>query len=182
MWSVFFPVQVYGRRVWWSMEWRSATHLVLPPGEGDICGEYASWFGLLDHFGRFEKAPASAFGARDHSVCWKSFAVTSGQLAALWTTGSNHPCIFSALTMPRYCRSSRCSWCFCLVAPFLVPSSAKASARSLPGTSQWAGIHCRTSLLVPTTWCLLLDRRKSLLFRYACSRYSRRFGKVCAAW
>ena len=82
------------------MECQLATRLVLLPGEGDISGEYAPWFGLLDHMGRLEKAPASAFSARNHSVCRDVHSASPGQLAALWTLGGSHPCMFLTLTVP----------------------------------------------------------------------------------
>ena len=41
------------------MGYRSTTHLLLPPGEGNISRElensYASWFGLLEHMGMLKK-------------------------------------------------------------------------------------------------------------------------------
>ena len=82
----------------WSVSW---THIfVLPPGEGDISGEYAPWLGLLDQMGRLEKAPASAFGTCGHSVCCDLCAIAPGHFAALWTTGSSHPCMVLSLKVP----------------------------------------------------------------------------------
>ena len=56
----FLQLFVFSRRAWQSIKRQSAIHLVLPPGEGDTSsGEYAPWFGLLDHRGRLE-GPSSA--------------------------------------------------------------------------------------------------------------------------
>ena len=44
------------------------------------------------------------------------------------------------------------------------PSFARMSACSLPDIPQWAGIHCRTALLVNATCCRALARFGSLWF------------------
>ena len=50
----------------------------------------------------------------------------------------------------------------------LAPLFARISACSFPDIPQWAGIHCRTALLVAATCCRALVRFGSLWFWYAC--------------
>ena len=65
--SLFF-LQLLSAAVEFGSQWSVGVSHVLPPGEEGISGEHASWFGLLDHIGRLEKAPASTFDACEHSV------------------------------------------------------------------------------------------------------------------
>ena len=63
----------------------------------------------------------------------------------------------------------------------LAPSFVRMSACSFLDIPQWAGIHCRTALLVAATCCRALVRFGSLWFWYACrmERAQRGIQPVC---
>ena len=112
---------------------------------------------------------ASACSAYDCSVCYAWHEASPENLAAPGAAGYSHPSVTSASmsALMRVFFSLKLTLLLCC-SP-LAPSFARVSACSFPYIPQWAGIHCRTALLIAATSCMALARSGCFWFGYVCT-------------